>query len=180
MEFQKLIEERRSIRSYEAGRTVDKETVSQLINSAIEAPSWKNGQTSRYYCIISEDMKERFRKECLPEFNAKNSENASALIVTTYITNRVGFNRETGLPDNEVGNGWGCYDLGLQNENLILKAKELGLGTLIMGIRDADRIRAFCNIPENEAVMAVIAVGYAAASPDKPKRKSVEDIAKFY
>ena len=31
---------------------------------------------------------------------------------------------------------------GLHNENLILKARDLGLDTLIMGIRDADKIRA--------------------------------------
>ena len=37
-----------------------------------------------------------------------------------------------------------------QNENLILKAEELGYGTLIMGIRDAEKIREMCSIPETE------------------------------
>ena len=75
-------------------------------------------------------------------------ENA-VLIISTFVHNRAGFQKD-GTADNELGNGWGCYDLGLQNENLILKAEELGYGTLIMGIRDAEKIREMCSIPETE------------------------------
>ena len=75
------------------------------------------------------------------EMNAGKCENA-VLLVSTFVHNRAGFQKD-GTADNEIGNGWGCYDLGLQNENLILKAEELGYGTLIMGIRDADKIRDF-------------------------------------
>lgn len=93
--------------------------------------------------------------------------------MTTFVKNPgAGYNRETGAPDNECGNGWGYYDLGLQNENLILKAKELGLDTLIMGIRDAEKIHEMLQIPETEQVVAVIAVGYRDIDPEKPKRKN--------
>lgn len=84
-----------------------------------------------------------------PEFNQNNSEGA-ALVVTTFVKNCVGFDRLSGEPVNECANGWGYYDLGLQNENFVLKAKELGLDTLIMGIRDGEAIREFFNLPENE------------------------------
>ena len=60
---------------------------------------------------------------------------------------------------------WGCYDLGLQNENLILKATDLGLSTLIMGLREADRLREILNIPETETIVSVIAIGIAAEEP---------------
>ena len=56
MEFQKLIEARRSIRKYDAARRVTKEQMLQIVQAAIEAPSWKNMQTSRYYCILSEEL----------------------------------------------------------------------------------------------------------------------------
>lgn len=101
------------------------------------------------------------------------------LVVTTFVSNRSGFDRD-GNPDNECGNGWGYYDLGLHNENFILKAKELGLDTLIMGIRDSEKIRKELNIPETETVVSVIAVGYGTVAPAKPKRKAVDDILKFY
>ena len=43
-----------------------------------------------------------------------------------------------------------------------------------MGIRDEKAIREALSIPENELLGAVIAVGYRAINPDKPKRKTVD------
>lgn len=177
MEFQNLIEKRRTVRKYVAGNAVSKEDVLAMVKAAQEAPSWKNSQTGRYYCIMNEKDVARFREECLPEMNAGKCENA-VLIVSTFVHNRAGFQRD-GSADNELGNGWGCYDLGLQNENLVLKATELGYGTLIMGIRDADEIREFCDVPESETVVAVIAVGVPGEEPGRPKRKETGDIVKF-
>ena len=176
MEFQNVIESRRSIRKY--SKKASKEQVEAIIAAAIEAPSWKNSQTARYYCVLSDEMCKKVREECLPGFNCERSENA-ALIVTSFVHNRVGFDRE-GNPDNEVGNGWGFYDLGLHNEILVLKAAELGLGSLIMGIRDGEKLREVLGIPETETVVSVIAVGYADEAPQRPKRKAVEDITKFF
>ena len=177
MEFQNLIEKRRTVRKYAEGKTVSKEDIFAMIKAAQEAPSWKNSQTGRYYCIMNEKDVEQFRRECLPEMNAGKCENA-VLLVSTFVHNRAGFQKD-GTADNELGNGWGCYDLGLQNENLILKAEELGYGTLIMGIRDADKIRVFCSVPETETVVAVIAVGVPGEEPGRPKRKDTEEIVKF-
>ena len=178
MEFQKLVEARRSVRKYDATKAVTKEQVAEIVAAAIQAPSWKNSQTARYHAVLSDDMRNKVLADCLPEFNRKNSEGA-ALIVTTFVANRAGFNRE-GQPDNEVGNGWGFYDLGLHNENFVLKAKEMGLDTLIMGIRDEAKIRETLDIPEAETIVAVIALGYGQQEPEMPKRKTPEDIVKFY
>lgn len=178
MEFQKLIEERRTIRKYSPEGKITKDELLTIIRAAQEAPSWKNSQTGRYYCVMSEEMVEKVSRECLPEMNQAKAKNAS-LIVTTFVHNHAGFQKD-GTPDNELGNGWGCYDLGLQNENLILKAKELGYGTLIMGLRAGDKLREILSIPETETVVAVIAIGKAAEEPARPKRKDVEDIVRFY
>ena len=167
MEFQKLIEERRTIRKYSPESRITKEDLLAVIRAAQEAPSWKNSQTGRYYCVMSEEMVEKVSRECLPEMNQAKAENAS-LIVTTFVHNHAGFQKD-GTPDNELGNGWGCYDLGLQNENLILK-----------GLRAGDKLREILSIPETETVMAVIAIGKAAEEPARPKRKDVEDIVRFY
>lgn len=178
MELQKVIESRRSVRKYDASKQVTKEQIKEIVEAAIQAPSWKNSQTARYYAILSDEMKETFLNDCLPEYNAKNAQGAS-LVVTTFVANRAGFNRE-GQPDNEVGNGWGFYDLGLHNENFVLKAKDMGLDTLIMGLRDEAKIREMLNIPETETIVAVIALGYGEQTPDMPKRKTPEDIVTFY
>lgn len=178
MELQNLLEERKSMRGYDGTKKVTKEQLDTIISSAILAPSWKNQQTSRYYCIISDEKIKKFSEKCLPEFNQKNS-NGAALVVTTFVKGVVGFNVNTGEPVNDCGDGWGYYDLGLHNENFILKAKELGLDTLIMGIRDEKAIREFLDIPETEQVVAVIAVGYGNKDMTRPQRKSVEEITKY-
>src|SRR5699024_11460234 len=64
-------------------------------------------------------------------------------IVSTIVLNRSGYNKD-GTPTNELGNGWGYYDCGMHNMNLILKPTELGLSTLVMGIRDEKIGRASC------------------------------------
>ena len=180
MEFQTVIEKRRSIRNFDPGREVSHKQIETLIRAASLAPSWKNQQTSRYYCILSPSRIEEFRQKCLSESNQKNCAGAPALIITTFKKGIVGFDKATGSPINEAGDGWGYYDLGLQNENLILKAQELGYGTLIMGLRAGDKLRELLSIPETETVVAVIAIGKAAEEPVHPKRKDVEDIVKFY
>lgn len=173
-----LIRQRRSIRRYKK-ESVSHEQINQIIQAAIEAPSWKNSQTARYHVITSPELLTDFKAKCLPAFNQENCKDAPVLIVTTFVKNRSGFERD-GTPSNELANGWGCYDLGLHNQNLLLKATELGLGTLVIGIRDADKIREVLDIPEQEEIVSVIAIGISDIAPERPKRKNVEDIAKFY
>ena len=84
MELQNVLNNRRSMRNYDAAKKVTKEQVETIINAAILAPSWKNLQTSRYYCILSDEKIEEFRQKCLPEFNQKNAEGA-ALVVATFV-----------------------------------------------------------------------------------------------
>ena len=45
MEFQNLIEKRRSVRKYVERNTVTKDEILSMIKAAQEAPSWKNSQT---------------------------------------------------------------------------------------------------------------------------------------
>lgn len=178
MEFTTLLKERRSIRAYRPDITVEKETIEELLWAAGQAPSWKNSQTGRYYVVMSPEKVQEIRESCLPSFNQNSSSGAPVLIVTAFEKNRSGFERD-GQPVNELGNQWGAYDLGLQNENLVLKARELGLDTLIMGIRDATKLRTLLSIPDSQEVVAVIALGYRNVNPDAPARKDVSEIAKF-
>ena len=174
MEFLDLIKERRSVRAYR-DEPVDPALVEEIIRAAQLAPSWKNSQTGRYYAALSPEAQAKIRA-CLPPYNQKSSEHA-ALIVTAYEKGIAGFN--AGEPVNELGNEWGAYDLGLQNALLCLRARELGLDTLIMGIRDGDAVRAAAGIPDTEAVFAVIALGYRNQEPAARPRKAVGEILTY-
>lgn len=139
-----------------------------------KAPSWKNSQVSRYYAVISEECKNKVI-DCLPDFNKKNIENASALIVTTVVKGRSGFEKD-GSYSTHLKDGFQYFDNGLQVQNLCLKAYELGLGTLVMGLYDVKKIRDILEITEEQEIVAVIGVGYTESNPEMPKRKEVEEI----
>lgn len=177
MEFTALIEQRRSIRKYKGGVSITKTEIEDIIKAAQQAPSWKNSQTGRYYVAASPEALKAV-SDALPEFNQNNSANACALIVTAFEMKNAGF-----MPDgsqvNELGDQWGAYDLGLQNAYFILKAKELGYDTLIMGIRDEKALRAAFDIPASQQIAAVLALGKRDAEPTAPKRKELEEIAVF-
>ena len=175
MEFQELITARRSIRAYDGA--IDHETLVRILKEAQQAPSWKNQQTARCYAVETPETLEAFRAAALPSFN-QNSSAKAALVVTTYVKDIVGFG--DGGPVNEIGNGWGAYDLGLHDAYLILAARNAGYDTLIMGIRDAEAIRKQLNIPDNEEIMSVIAVGKRSADAAPRPRKAFEEVVKFF
>ena len=175
MEFQNLIQTRRSVRSYAAPAPHD--DIAAILKAAQQAPSWKNLQTARCYVAETPTVLEALREAGLPEFNRKNSANA-ALIVTTYVKDTVGFTQ--GKPENEIGNGWGAYDLGLHDAYLILAASDAGYDTLIMGIRNAAALREALGIPDTEEVMSVIAIGKRATEPVARPRKALEETVKFF
>lgn len=179
MELKDILKGRRSVRAYKANTTVDKETVLDIIATAQQAPSWKNSQTGRYYVVMDKKKLAEVKESCLPEFNRKNCENAPVLIITTFEKGHSGFDNE-GNPVNELGDQWGAYDIGLQNQLLILAAKEYGLDTLIMGIRDEKSMREQLNIPETQQVVSVISLGYRNIEPTMPKRKEINEIVKIF
>ncbi len=125
---------------------------------------------------MTPEILEDLRQVALPSFN-RNSSARAALVVTTFVKGNVGFSE--GKPVNEIGDGWGAYDLGLHDAYLILAAKDAGYDTLIMGIRDADAIRAKLSIPEEEEIMSVIAVGKRGEDPSERPRKSPEEVIRF-
>ncbi|MBR2154066.1 MAG: nitroreductase family protein [Bacteroidaceae bacterium] len=174
--FNEVLTSRRSIRSYDASKKISEAEVRQLLLATQEAPSWANQQPSKYYVAISPEKLEAVQN--LVGGNKDRIKDAPVLIVSTYERGKSGFFQ--GNPANEVGDGWGAYDNGLSNCYLVLQARAMGFDTLIMGMRDANALRQLFNIPENETVMAVIALGYRKGDPRHPNHRKLDDIVKFY
>lgn len=178
MELTAAINGRRSIRKYKGDVKVTKAQVDEILQAALMAPSWKNSETGRYYVVMEEENLQYVKENCLPPYNAGNTKDAPVLIVVTVAKGVSGFGPD-GKPANELGDGWGIYDLGLQNQNLMLKAYEMGFGTLVMGLRDADKLREKLSISEDEIIVAVISLGASDIEPNAPKRKDVNEIVKY-
>jgi len=176
LSLDEIIAQRRSVRDYDASKTISQDEIRTLIATTQESPTWANTQTPRYYAVMSPD-KLAALKGMIGEGNKRNTEGAPVLLVSTFIKDRAGFGR--GAAVNELGNAWGAYDTGVSNAYLILKAREMGFDTLIMGMRDAEAIAELLDIPETETVVAVIALGYRASDPQRPNRKSLDEVLEF-
>ena len=94
--FDDVVATRRSIRKFEAGKTISEAEIRTLIATAQEAPSWANTQTSRYYVALSPEKADAVR-EVIGEWTKKNTEGAPVFIVSTYVKDKSGF-RNDGIP----------------------------------------------------------------------------------
>ena len=175
MEFKELIEARRSVRKYVPGE-ISKDEMSAIVGEALNAPSWKNTEVTRYYAAISAEAKGRLWKEALPSFNVTSTANAAALVAVTFKKGESGYMGTAAA--NELGEMWGAYDCGLASAYFVLAAKNRGWDSLILGIRDAAKIKSLMGIPDDEAVTSVIALGKAAGAVAKPLRKPVGAVLK--
>ena len=167
---------RRSIRAYEPDRTISEAQLRELFTATQNAPSWANMQPTKYYVALSQE-----KHDAVLEMIGGNKDrvvNACAFIVSTFEKGKSGFFR--GMPANDAGDLWGAYDNGLSNAYLVLKARAMGFDTLIMGMREADKLRELFEIPEEEAVMAVIAIGYRAQEPNTPAHRPLDEVVKFF
>ena len=174
--FNDVITSRRSIRSYDATKTISEAEVRTLLATTQEAPSWANMQPSKYYVAISPESVAAVQD--MVGGNKERIKGAPVLIVSTFEKGKSGFFR--GQQTNDLGDYWGAYDNGLSNAYLVLIARAMGFDTLIMGMRDADQIRSYFHIPGEEMITAVIALGYRAEEPRQPVHRELDEIAKFF
>ena len=174
--FDEVLKTRRSIRSYDASKKISEAEVRTLLTAVQEAPSWANQQPTKYYVAISKEKLEAVQN--LVGGNKERIQNAPVLIVSTFERGKSGF--FNGNATNEIGDGWGAYDNGLSNCYLIMQARAMGFDTLIMGMRDSDNLRKEFNIPAEETVMAVIALGYRSGEPKQPGHRPFDEVVKFF
>ena len=175
MKFSEHVEARRSVRKY-AKATISKDEMAKIVEEALNAPSWKNTETTRYYAAIGDEAKAKIWSDALPGFNAASSANAAALVAVSFVPGESGYMGAD--PANELGEMWGAYDCGLASSYFVLAAKNHGWDTLIMGIRDTAKVKSILGIPEKEILMSVIAVGKGAQPYFKNPRKPVAEVLK--
>ncbi len=176
MEFKELIEARRSVRKYVASEISEAE-VAAIVGEALNAPSWKNTEVTRYYAAVGAEAKGRLWNEALPSFNVTNTADAAALVAVTFKRGESGYMGTAAA--NELGEMWGAYDCGLASAYFVLAAKNHGWDSLILGMRDTAKIKALLGIPDDEMLTSVIALGKAAVAAEKRPRKSVGEVLKI-
>ena len=177
MNMTECIKGRRSIRKYNAER-IERSVLEDIISTASYSPSWKNTQITRYIAIEDTSIIQEIANKFTPQFNSNIISQVSTLIAVTFIKGRCGFERD-GSYSTKKEDRWQMFDVGAACQTFCLAAHEQGLGTVIMGIWDEDGITELLDIPENQELAALIAIGYPAEEPSAPKRKSVQDLLTY-
>lgn len=171
-----MIEERRSIRKYK-DTAVSEELIRKVVQLASNAPSWKNTQTSGYIAVTSAEKKNEIAEQATMKFSHNKDiiNSATALIVLTTEDGICGYESD-GSASTTKGSHWQSFDSGIAAQTFCLAAHELGLGTVILGMFSEEKVKEILAIPEGRSVSALIPLGYADESPDKRKRKEVDEL----
>ena len=154
--------------------------VRQVVEAAAFAPSWKNTQIARYIVVTDKEKKDKLADDCMLDFafNQKTTHGAPALVVLTMIKGRSGYERDGSFSTPKEA-GFEMFDAGIAAQTFCLAAWERGVGTVITGYFDEEKITRLLNLPENQKVGCVIGLGYPDEEPAAPKRKSVEDLLTY-
>ncbi len=168
---------RRSVRCF-TDTPVSHKLLAEIVETASYAPSWKHTQIVRYIAIEGELKNQVAACTSAYPHNGEIIAAAPMVIAVTIIRGRSGFERD-GSYSTHRGEGWQMFDAGVASEAFCLAAYEKGLGTVIIGIFDDDKVADLLNVPKEREVIALIPIGYPAEEPVAPRRKSVEELLTF-
>jgi nitroreductase len=170
------IQTRRSIRRYQ-DKEIPEETLQRLLEAARWAPSWANTQCWNFVVVKDRSVKEKIQEAISPRNpSSKAIVNAPVLLVVCGQLKKSGYYNDqypTKFDD------WFMYDLGMASQNLCLAAHDAGLGTVIVGLFDHDKVGEIINLPPDHEVLVLIPLGYPDQDPSPPKRREIEEFVRY-
>ncbi|MCF6337197.1 MAG: nitroreductase family protein [Gammaproteobacteria bacterium] len=152
-----LIARRWSPRAFDTTKNVDEKTLLALLEAARWAPSCFGDEPWRFVVCNRGQDEAAWEKmlSCLAEKNQLWAKQAPVLMLVGSMPT---------FSHNGSDNRWSQYDTGAASENVCLQAASMGLNAHQMGGFDVEQARAAFGIPDEVALMAVIAVGYHGAA----------------
>jgi nitroreductase len=148
--IEELVRRNRSYRRFQENRSIDKETLQELINLARLSPSSANLQPLKYI-ISNTPEKNSLVFPCLAWAGylkdwpgPQEGERPSAYIII--------------LGDTEITKNFGC-DHGIAAQSILLGATERGLNGCIIGSVQKEKLRDLLKIPERYEILLVIVLG---------------------
>ncbi len=187
---------RRSIRKY-SDKAVPKELIEQIIDAARMAPSAKNRQPWKYIVLTDKSraefldaMRKGIEREETDSPRLPNSKNGLAdakftlkvmeqapVIIAVLNTNAMSYSESDA--DSRVVEICDILSIGASIENMLLKADELGLGTLWIANTFYAYDELTACLGTDHQLLGAIALGYGDESPAQRPRKSAEDTVEF-
>ena len=156
MDVEEAIRTRRSIRKW-SERTLDRETILELMDSVRLAPSGHNGQQWELIVVTDRDRLEQLISICNDQRHVGEA-GAFMFIVT------------------DPSAKWTHVDPAIAMDHLTLRAREMGLGTCWIGAFHELPMREFLSIPEEKIAVIGMTLGYPGDDPEPRGRRSLDDL----
>jgi nitroreductase len=172
MNFDELIIDRQSDRQYDVNKAVEEEKLIECIASAGLAPSACNAQPWKFIVVKDETLKSQIG-ECAASMGMNRfCLDAPAIVVLTL--EKPNFLSKVGsvLKDKE----YTLIDIGIVAYHFCLKARDLGLGTCMIGWFNEKKAKQLLGIPSSKRVPLLITIGYRSGEVRSKTRKKLSDI----
>ena len=148
MEFKKVVENRYSCKKY-SGRQVEKEKLEAILNAGRLAPTAKNLQEQHIYVVQSAEALAKIDSVTPCRYGAPT------VLVVAFDKNNV-FTYPGGKRDS------GVEDATIVATHMILAAADEGVDSCWINFLDPEKLAEVLDLPENEEVLMVMDLGYAA------------------
>ena len=169
MEFREVIKNRYSCKKYSA-RQVEPEKLNAILEAGRWAPTAKNLQEQHIYVLQSEASLAKIDKATPCRYGAPT------VLVVAFDKNNV-FTYPGGRMDS------GAEDATIVATHMILAAADEGVDSCWVNFMDPEKLAAALGLPENEEVLMVMDLGYAAPGagplPNHSNRKALEETVSF-
>ncbi len=177
MEFQDVVQRRRSVRSYDLTRPVPPEVIERIVRNGLRAPSAGFSQGWGFLVLDSPDDVARFRDAVRPESDPENwfAANVEAPLVIVALSNKQAYLDRYAQPDkgftDRSDSWWPApywdIDTGFAALLMWLTATDAGLAACFFGIA-IDRIGSFRSafaVPPQFTPIGAVSIGYDAEPP---------------
>ncbi len=161
------IEERRSVRRYEATR-IPEATIGRMLESAHLAPSAGNLEPWKFVVVRRDDLKERLVQAAFGQDFL-----ASAPVCIVVCADPARSAARYGQRGAEL---YCLQDTAAAVENLLLTATAYGLGSCWVGAFDEEQVKETLGLGGNLRPVAIIPVGYPAEEAEVIPRRSVDEV----
>lgn len=179
MTFLELVESRQSVRRYEPGRRIPRETLERCLEAARLAPSACNSQPWSFVVVDDPAQVRALAEEsCGRAPYGMNRFAADASAIVAIVTEKMKLAARMGAQFRGVH--YSLVDLGIAGEHLVLQATEEGLGSCWLGWFNERAVKQRLGIPRHRRVDLMICLGYPAEGPVRPKvRRALAAIRRY-
>ncbi len=173
MEFNQLINKRRSLREYKS-TPVEQIKIDRIMEAVQIAPTACNYQPFRFLIIKSEGMRERVESVLAVGRSGKRKGKKHWVLQAPLLIFGIG-NKKTAWKRYN-GESSHIIDVSIAMQHLILAATNEGLGTCWICAFDQEAMHQALKLEPEWEVVAFTPLGYSDQKPEVIKHKLIEDL----